>query len=158
MRMTWMACLMLLESLAGMKIAAQTMWAPFIVGEADLRRSNEIAAQPEMLRVFRELLVSARWGFSRLESAAFIVRSADGSLSAVLWSPAEEPDQARWIGPFPAGVVAIVHTHPNWQPEPSRIDIRTAATARVPVYVITRERIVKTSGGLPLLVASRWFS
>ena len=91
------------------------------------------------------LMERTRYGFAETEEAMFIVRS-DGRYRCMRWAPTQLPHQARWTGPIPHGVVAIVHTHPNWEPRPSRTDARTARRTRIAVYVVTRTRIVKTDG------------
>jgi proteasome lid subunit RPN8/RPN11 len=106
----------------------------------------DVAHDAAVREFFWELMTMTRYGFAETEEAAFIVVS-NGSLSFVRWSSAEVPHQARWEGPFPEGTVAIVHTHPNWIPSPSAVDVQTAQRSRLPVYVITRHRISKTKGG-----------
>ena len=106
----------------------------------------DVAHDSAVREFFWELMSMTRYGFAETEEAAFIVVS-DGRLSFVRWSSSELPHQARWQGPFPKGTIAIVHTHPNWIPSPSTIDVRTAQRSRVPVYVITRNRISKTKDG-----------
>jgi proteasome lid subunit RPN8/RPN11 len=64
----------------------------------------------------------------------------------VRWPSSDQHHRAVWRGAFPRGTIAIVHTHPNWIPEPSPIDARTARRKRVPVYVVTRLQIQKTNG------------
>jgi hypothetical protein len=121
------------------------------------RMHGDIAADPAALRIFWQLLEQARFGFSRLEEAAFIVRDASGTVSEVPWPAAGEPNTGKWIGAFPANTIAIVHTHPNWMPSPSSIDVRTAQRTRVPVYVITRSHIAKTAGGsTTMLLDGEW--
>ena len=93
-----------------------------------------------------QMMQKTRYGFSRTEAAAFVVMGRDGKVSFVSWPEAAEPDRVRWSGAFPRGTVAIVHTHPNWIPAPSSVDFRTAERTGLPVYVVTRKRITKTSG------------
>jgi YVTN family beta-propeller protein len=88
------------------------------------------------------------------EEAAFIVGNGAGGFIIVRWPASAELDSARWTGLLPGHVVAIVHAHPNWQPLPSGIDIRTAQRGHVPVYVVTQNAISKTSGGSPEMVLS----
>lgn len=119
----------------------------------------EIAEDPSVRAIFREMLRQSRYGFSREEVAAFVVRDGDAHLVSVAWPDADGiPDSARWCGRFPAGVVAIVHTHPNWLPQPSMIDARTAQVTHVPVYVITPDRVSKTAGGRSLVVLDHGWS
>jgi hypothetical protein len=84
---------------------------------------------------------------STIEESAFVVRLGSGRLVFVRWPRSAASHEGRWSRAIPAGAIAIVHTHPNWLPEPSRIDIRTAAHAHLVVYVLTRFRITMTDGG-----------
>lgn len=102
----------------------------------------EIAADPGVRGIFAYLLEQPR----RSEHAAFIVRTECGGFTFVMWPESVDENSVRWSGGYPHGTVAIVHTHPNWLPMPSRIDIRSAASARVPIYVVTSSRITKTDG------------
>lgn len=103
--------------------------------------------------MFWDLVQHARYGFSNMEQVAFIIRDRTGALGCILWPSSGEPDSGRWEGPFPTGVVAIAHTHPNWLPAPSSIDIRTATRTQTPVYVVTRSQIYKTAGGEAVALA-----
>jgi proteasome lid subunit RPN8/RPN11 len=104
--------------------------------------------------MFWQLLSQARYGFSHGEEAAFVVRGEIGGYRCVAWPSDGFVDSARWVGRFPDGVVAIIHTHPNWMATPSSIDVRTARTARIPVYVITRTQITLTNGDETRIVIS----
>ncbi len=53
---------------------------------------------------------------------------------------------SRWAEPLPNGVVAIVHTHPNWERLPSTIDIRTSQRIHLPVYVVTGRHDISGTG------------
>jgi hypothetical protein len=119
---------------------------------------DDIAHRDSVQDYFWELLCETRYGFARTEEAAFVVRDADGQISFVRWPRSETPDVARWIGPFPEGVIAIVHTHPNWLPQPSKVDARLARRRQVPIYVITRGRVVRTSGQQTEVVLTNWHS
>jgi hypothetical protein len=115
-------------------------------------RSGEVATNPDVVPVLWEMFGDAGFGLRHTEEAAFIVGTETGRFILVRWPSGGEPDTARWTGRIPDGVVAIVHTHPNWQPLPSRIDIRTAQRSHLPVYVVTRTEISKTLGGSPQIV------
>jgi hypothetical protein len=121
---------------------------------AKQNRSDEVAGDPEVLPLLWQMLGDAGLGFRHTEQAAFIVRKNGGRWVLIRWPDAGEPNTSRWAGPPPNGAVAIVHTHPNWEPLPSRIDIRTAQRSRLPVYVITRTEISRTLGGRPQVVLS----
>jgi len=111
-----------------------------------LRPHADPIHEPAIRSMCWSLLGKARFGFAREEQAAFVVRGDDGRFSLVEWPSNGLADCAGWQGALPRGAVGIVHTHPNWLPMPSRIDVQTASRARMPVYVITRERITRTDG------------
>ena len=115
------------------------------------KRSADVVTTPEILPMLWRMLDDAGHGFTHTEQAAFVVVK-DGRLALVKWADAGEPDTARWFGPLPPGVMAIVHTHPNWEPLPSNIDIRAAQQSHLPVYVVTATEISKTAGGPPEIV------
>jgi hypothetical protein len=109
---------------------------------------------PVVHGVFAELLRNARYGSASTEEAAFLIRDAHGATFFLRWRASGELNRAEWHGPLPAGTVAIVHTHPNWLPQPSKIDALVARETSIPVYVVTLTRISRTDGGKAMLVAS----
>ena len=109
---------------------------------------------PAVHGVLAELLRNARYGSASTEEAAFLIRDARGATFFLRWRASGELNRAEWHGPLPAGTVAIVHTHPNWLPQPSKLDALVARETSVPVYVVTLTRISRTDGGKPTLVAS----
>lgn len=112
---------------------------------------------PAVHGVLKDLLRSARYGCSNEEQAAFLIRNAAGTTFFLRWRSDGQLNRAEWDGPLPAGTVAIIHTHPNWLPLPSKRDNRVALQTSVPVYVITRTRIVRTDGGGGfVLIAGDW--
>lgn len=82
------------------------------------------------------------------ERAAFIVREADGTVSVLHWPNAQLFRTARWTGPVPEGVVAIIHSHPRKRPKPSRQDAVEARRLQLPFYVVSRASlwVVEPSG------------
>lgn len=117
------------------------------------------AATPELMRdpavlAFSAMLVRKarmeRFG----EQGAFVVRTEDGTLYFVMWPPSTDKDRLRWYGRHPEGTIAIVHTHDPWLAEASKIDMRAARSARVPVYVLTPRAISKTTGEASRVVVS----
>jgi hypothetical protein len=118
-----------------------------------LLRTLEPLDDPAVRTMCWSLLSKARLGFANDEQAAFVVRNSAGEVSFVEWPPSGEANSARWEGAYPPGTIAIVHTHPNWLPMPSRIDVSAASRVHVPIYVITRTRITKTDGAQPRVVA-----
>src|SRR6185295_9360033 len=117
----------------------------------------EITEDPAIRAALWEMFADTRFGHAMNEEAAFIVRAADGSLSAVRWPSSDGPHRSQWKAPVPAGAVAIAHTHPNGQPRPSIADSRTAELMKIPVYVVTRMRIAKTDGiNVVTVVEGNW--
>ena len=110
--------------------------------------------------MFAEVLDRGVYGSREDEAAAFIVRRPDGGERCVLWPPTAEYHQTHYRWPPPAGVVAIVHTHPLAMPRPSGGDRASAIRLGIPVYSITPDNIYKTDEfGLPTAVVKnhRWF-
>jgi hypothetical protein len=154
MRRQIMIAAIALHSLECSVNSSQRNDAPTSLTPPTETRSGEVATDPAVLPVLWQMLGDAGFGFRHSEQAAFIVRKAGGRLILVRWPEAGEPDTSYWVGPLPDGVVAIVHTHPNWEPLPSKIDIRTAQRSHLPVYVVTRTEVSKTLGGSPQIVLS----
>jgi hypothetical protein len=94
-----------------------------------------------------ELLRTAGYGHSAREHSAFLVARANGDLQLVRWAGEATSMSATYRGAIPAGTVAIVHTHPKSLPNPSYGDVALARKLNLPVYVLTRTSITRTSGG-----------
>jgi hypothetical protein len=124
-----------------------------VIAYAGPAPGRDIADHPDVRTFFWSLMQENRYGFSESEAAAFVVVRRDGSIDFVRWPSSEQHHRAVWRGAFPTGTIAIVHTHPNWIPEPSAIDARTARRKGVPVYVLTRTQIQKTTGDDVMTVA-----
>ena len=87
-----------------------------------------------------------------MEDAAFLVRDRQGQIAVVWWPSAGLPDTAMWLGRIPEGAFAIAHTHPDWRPQPSKTDVVTAKTAKMPVYVVTKSQVWETAAGVAFRV------
>ena len=112
----------------------------------------EIAHDVRVREQLWSLLRDSYFGFAKTEEAAFVVKKPNGEYGLVRWPDTAVPKESRWVGAFPEGTIAIAHTHPNDLPQPSRADVRTARLRKIPVYVITRLRITKTTGGKAVTV------
>ena len=133
-----------------------TRYVLMLVLIAPVVAADEITDAPGVRGMCWHLLSQVRFGFDHAEAAAFVVRSDDG-YRCVAWPSDGLVDSARWEGQFPIGTLAIIHTHPNWMSSPSTIDIHTARTTGVPVYVVTRTKITKTEGdGSEVVVSGNW--
>jgi hypothetical protein len=91
------------------------------------------------------------------ERAAFLVRRDDGRLGAIAWQPGGTTE-AAYRGRIPPGCLAILHTHPAAAPEPSRRDRAESARLRLPIVVITPDRVTAAmpDGSTPELFGPGW--
>ena len=92
------------------------------------------------------LLATARWGQSQTEHAAFAVTDGGGRVMFAQWPFNHAALVATFKGSIPANAFAIVHTHPNGRPLPSDDDRATARRLGIPVYVVTRNALTRTTG------------
>jgi proteasome lid subunit RPN8/RPN11 len=91
---------------------------------------------PQAAFWYRELLVEGGYGRLPRERAAFLIRESDGTLTLVPW-PEGGYRHATWRGAIPARAVAVLHTHPYREPNPSPRDRAEARRLALPVGVIT---------------------
>ncbi len=145
MLLTWAAVLAFLGLL----------FDPAAVHRATLTVTSELAKDPVILEGLWAMLGRAQFGFSSLEQAAFVLSAPDGTLSLMPWPATGGLNESHWKGALPSDAIAIVHTHPNKFPNPSRLDAQTAIETGLPVYVLTRSTIMKTSGGHTEVVVNR---
>lgn len=89
----------------------------------------------DAFRQYALLFAKAGFGNDRLEIGAFLVRT-DGGLRLMVW-PHREVGEAGYVGALPANIVAIVHTHPVHDLEPSSHDREEAVRVRLPILVLT---------------------
>jgi len=87
------------------------------------------------------MLASGGWGRLAREQAAFLIRERNDALSLEPW-----PDggfrHASFRGRVPERAVAILHTHPREEPEPSAHDRAEAKRVGLPVVVITPDAVI----------------
>jgi hypothetical protein len=114
---------------------------------APASKPDDITCSERVIEQSWALLGKARYGYSALERAAFIVRDDGGVLSFVEWPWSAQPWHAQYGGRIPHRTVAIVHTHLNAHPLPSSVDVALAQRISLPVYVLTRGKISRTVGG-----------
>ncbi|MFA6957005.1 MAG: Mov34/MPN/PAD-1 family protein [Thermoanaerobaculia bacterium] len=115
--------------------------------------ANDLVRDRRAISQSWELLRTAKYGRATTERAAFLVRGADGGLELVPWKYGAETLRATYRGTIPEGTVAIVHTHPNATPYPSRGDAELARRIGLPVYVLTRQVVSFTDGSKTEVVA-----
>lgn len=124
-----------------------------LLATAHIASANDLASDSRAMTQSWELLRSANYGQATRERSAFLVRDRKGRLELVPWVFGAETMRATYRGAIPAGTVAIVHTHPNAAPYPSRGDAELARRLALPVYVLTRHSVTLTHGSRTELVA-----
>ena len=97
--------------------------------------------RPQAAFWYASLLEESGYGHLPRERAAFLIREKDGTLTLEPW-PAGGPRHASFRGQMPAGAIAILHTHPRGEERPSAQDRVEAKRLRMPVVVITAERVM----------------
>jgi hypothetical protein len=77
------------------------------------------------------------------ELAGFVVLGETGELELRQWPVPEKPPlrMASWLGPLPARLVAVIHTHPRKRPRPSNQDSAEARRLGVPFYVVSQQSL-----------------
>lgn len=108
-----------------------------------LLSTGDVMANGEIVDCFAQVLARSE-GPRRPESAAFLVLRR-GRFDCVSWPFGGELNAARYRGKIPDGTVAIIHTHPDNDSEPSRQDMAEAGRLGVPVYVVTRAGVTVAS-------------
>jgi len=128
-----------------------------LAGPCNAAQFPDLLREPAAMDGMRWMVRESRYGFST-EQAAFLVREPNGGLSLVRWPESgQHLDHAFWEGSFPTGTVAILHTHPTWQPQPSNTDRATSRTCGVPIYVLTATTISRaTCGASETVVRGQW--
>lgn len=97
--------------------------------------------------------------FDDVEHAAFVVMGKEGTPELVYWPSRRRFREAHWEGPLPAGLVAVIHTHPYRRPLPSRQDLYEARRLGIPFYIVSRSSLsvagpdgrVRRAGAVPWL-------
>ncbi|HLJ75432.1 MAG TPA: Mov34/MPN/PAD-1 family protein [Thermoanaerobaculia bacterium] len=96
--------------------------------------------RPDVVGAFDILLRKSAYGRLGEERAGFLVY-ANGQFQLVMWPPTHKFHAEEWRGAIPEGTVAVVHTHPPNQPEPSEHDRYEAERIGVPIIVLTQRSI-----------------
>ena len=66
----------------------------------------------------------------------------DGHFDCALWPATFTWRSATYSGRIPTGTVAVMHTHPTGQPQPSDHDFQEAKRIAVPVIVVCRKSVI----------------
>ncbi|HSP14118.1 MAG TPA: hypothetical protein VLV78_05140 [Thermoanaerobaculia bacterium] len=140
------------------------MWLSLALSDARIDPILAIPITSEFLNdktirgYFADLLGEAGFGHWHTERAAFLVRDSNGEHRCVAWPFTGDFHQQQFHGSIPDGTVAIVHTHPEKLPLPSKQDQRTATSLSVPIFVLTpRDIYLVTSSGETIPVVENQF-
>lgn len=111
----------------------------------------------EFLQQSWALLEEAALGSSQFEHAAFALYTDDGHVIFARWPVTKAKCRAAYRKSVPPNAFAIVHTHPNSRPLPSWDDDDTARRLGMPVYVVTRVGVARTTGDkVSFVQAGNW--
>jgi hypothetical protein len=101
--------------------------------------NRSLLDNPSAFACFAQLLALGGYGQRSDERAAFLIFRDDGSHSydCMLWPAQHAFRREQWSGRIPPGTVAILHTHPEGNPDPSPHDAMEAQRLSVPIFAIT---------------------
>ncbi len=120
---------------------------------------QQLIADAALISAFIQLM-APNLSALKMEAAAFVVANPDGQLTLVPWPMDKATLESKYCGKVPAGVVAVVHTHPENCRDPSPQDFKVAAKLGVPVLVLSPHGIcaANPSSGSPqwLLKDRHW--
>lgn len=100
-----------------------------------------LLASPQANVWYEDLLVRSGYGKLQHERAAFLILEGDGSLTLQPW-PSRGLRHASFKGTIPARTLAIIHTHPHGEPQPSARDRAESARLGLPVIVVTTDGVI----------------
>lgn len=99
---------------------------------------DQMVSSPCLLASFAELLLGAH---PNVEVAAFVVIDQEGLMSCLIWPRMSWIRSQTFHGTIPPGTIAVVHTHPRHEEQPSYDDTRESMRLRLPFYVLTASAI-----------------
>ncbi len=102
---------------------------------------------PQALHWYDVLLAESGYGQREYERAAFLIRETDGTLTLEPW-PYSGFRHVKFRGKVPARTIAILHTHPAREPQPSVRDRAEAERLGIAVVVITPESVIAAEPGV----------
>ncbi len=94
-------------------------------------------ARDDVAPCFRKVLDLSWYGMLGFERAAFLRLDADAHFHCDVWPATFSPLGAKWNAPIPDGTVAILHSHPRFYSDPSRLDRSEAKRVGMPVFIVT---------------------
>lgn len=118
----------------------------------------EELTHPRAVFWYGDLLAEGGYGRLSRERAAFLIRETDGGFTLAPW-PHGGFRHATFRGDVPAGAVAVLHTHPLREPQPSQRDKAEARRLGLPIVVITPDAVIAaTPDGTELTLLGRGWS
>lgn len=103
---------------------------------------------------YEDLLARSGYGRLRHERAAFLILEDGGSLTLQPW-PSRGLRHASFRGPIPPRTLAIIHTHPHGESQPSSRDRAESARLGLPVIVVTTSGVIAAMPDGSLRVLAR---
>lgn len=105
---------------------------------------------------FEDLLAAGGYGRLPHERAAFLIRERGDALSLAPW-PHGGHRHATFRGVVPDRAVAVLHTHPYGEPQPSTRDREEARRLGMPVVVVTPGAVIAAmpDGSVRVITATR---
>jgi JAB domain-containing protein similar to deubiquitination enzymes len=100
-----------------------------------------LLASPQATVWYDDLLVSSGYGRLQHERAAFLILEDDGSLTLQPWQ-SRGLRHASFKGTIPPRTLAIIHTHPHGESQPSSRDRAESARLGLPVIVVTTDAVI----------------
>ena len=100
-----------------------------------------VLSEPQAHLWYDALLAESGYGRLSQERAAFLIREDDGTLTLEPWARGGFR-HASWRGAIPQRTIAILHTHPAGEEQPSARDRKEAQRLGMPVIVITPEAVM----------------
>ena len=101
-------------------------------------------ARPDVHDCFERVLKAGGYGHLPLEAAAFLVVNGDG-YECRMWPREVHYRSHVWSGRVPDNTVAIIHSHPADQPDPSAHDAGVARALGIPLFVVTPRGVTRTA-------------
>lgn len=121
----------------------------FAVGTVVFPFDSSTLDRADVRACFERVLKAGGYGHLPLEAAAFLVRDGD-VLECRMWPREVHYHSHVWRGRVPDNTVAIVHSHPADQPEPSANDTDIARSLQIPLFVVTPRGVTRTPAADPV--------
>lgn len=100
-----------------------------------------LLSEPQAQAWYDTMLAEGGYGRLSRERAAFLIREDDGTLTLEPW-PGGGFRHASFRGSVPPRTIAILHTHPASDPQPSSGDRREAKRVGIPILAITPAGVI----------------